>query len=67
MKDWGLSFQNKKSAKIFYQILKEGVITHSSDENLPNDELLGKRDSLWSDEEEVMVSDDGKRFISFFV
>lgn len=60
MKDWGLSFQNKKSAKIFYKILKEGVSIHSNEESEPNEEFLGKRDSLWSDEEEPRESEDGK-------
>lgn len=59
MKDWGLSFQHKKSAKIFYKILKEGVSAPSSDEAEPGEDLLGKRDSLWSDDEEPRESEEG--------
>lgn len=66
MKDWGLSFQNKKSAKIFFKILKEGVPNQSSDESEPSEEMLGKRDSLWSDEEEPRESDEGNRLDSPF-
>mgnify|MGYP001793029133 CR=1 FL=1 len=59
MKDWGLSFQNKRSAKIFYQILKEGVIRETSDSSSKED-LLGKRSDMWSDEEpEPQGSDEG--------
>jgi hypothetical protein len=52
MKDWGLSFQNKKSAKVFYQILKEGYASdEGSDGSRHSDELLGKRSDMWSDDE----------------
>ena len=60
MKDWGLSFKNRKSAKIFYQILKEGVPCVSSDEDPQKDHLLGKRDSLWSGDEVSPESEEGK-------
>lgn len=59
MKDWGLSFQNKKSAKIFFQILKEGV-PNSSNENTIHEDLLGKRDDLWSDDYDIPEPTQGK-------
>ena len=65
MKDWGLSFKNKKSAKIFYQILKEGVISLSPDTSVPKDELLGKRDSVWSDDELIPPSEEGSVSITY--
>ena len=60
MKDWGLSFQNKKSAKIFFKILREGVPGHLSDEEEVKEDLLGKRDDLWSDEEDIQESEEGE-------
>ena len=63
MKDWGLSFQNKKSAKIFFKILKEGIPNSINEDEKLNDDLLGKRDDLWTEEEEHHESEQGKFII----
>ena len=65
MKDWGLSFQNKKSAKIFFQILKEGIPHLSNEENIIHEDLLGKRDDLWTDEDDAHESEKGNEFNSY--
>ena len=65
MKDWGLSFQNRKSAKIFYHILKEGFAREGSQESQKSEDLLGKRDEMWSDEEDEArdASEEGNKAV----
>ena len=48
MKDWGISFEKEKSARIFYQILKEGKGYQDLEEKVG----LHKRGELWSGDSE---------------
>ena len=62
MKDWGLSFQNEKSAKIFHKL----IMSRRSDFDFEDGDLLGKRDNIWSDDNaESQQFPAGKRYSNY--